>query len=285
MKYQFIAEHRQEYPVSTMCRVLEVAVSGFYAWLRRAPSRRSQENTGLGEQIVRIYQANRQVYGSPRIHAVLRAEGKPCGKKRVARLMRERGLSARPRKHRTRTTDSTHEQPVAPNLLNREFTATAPNTKWVADITAIWTSEGWLYLAVVLDIYSRLVVGWAMDAHRDEALVEQAARMALAHRQPEPGLLHHSDRGSQYSATDYRELLEQYGIVMSMSGKGDCYDNALMESFFGTLKSECVDRQSFASRAQARLVIFEYLEVFYNRQRLHSSLGYLSPVTYELRAN
>ena len=145
--------------------------------------------------------------------------------------------------------------------------------------------EGWLYLAVVLDIFSRLVVGWAMDAHRDEALVEQAARMALAQRQPEPGLLHHSDRGSQYSATDYRELLAQSGIVMSMSGKGDCYDNALMESFFGTLKSECVDRQSFASRAQARLVIFEYLEVFYNRQRLHSSLGYLSPVTYELQAN
>jgi transposase InsO family protein len=285
MKYQFIAEHRQDYPVSTMCRVLEVAVSGFYAWLKREPSRRSQQNTGLGEQIVRIYQQNRQVYGSPRIHAVLHAEGQRCGKKRVARLMRELGLSARPRQHRTRTTDSQHEQPVAPNLLNREFTATAPNTKWVADITAIWTTEGWLYLAVVLDIYSRLVVGWAMDAHRDEALVEQAARMALAQRQPEPGLLHHSDRGSQYTATDYRELLSQSGIVMSMSGKGECYDNALMESFCGTLKSECVDRQSFASRAQARLVIFEYLEVFYNRQRLHSSLGYLSPVTYELRAN
>jgi transposase InsO family protein len=284
MKYRFIAEHRQEYPVSTMCRVLEVAVSGFYAWHKRAPSRRSQQNTGLGEQIARIYQQNRQVYGSPRIHAVLRAEGQSCGKKRVARLMRERGLSARPRKHRTRTTDSQHEQPVAPNLLNREFTATAPNTKWVTDITAVWTTEGWLYLAVVLDIFSRLVVGWAMDAHRDEALVEQAARMALAQRQPEPGLLHHSDRGSQYSATDYRELLTRSGIVMSMSGKGDCYDNALMESFFGTLKSECVDRQSFVSRAQARLVIFEYLEVFYNRQRLHSSLGYVSPVTYELQA-
>jgi putative transposase len=278
MKYQFIAEHRQEYPVSTMCRVLEVACSGFYAWLERAPSRRSQQNTGLGERIVRIYQQNRQVYGSPRIHAALRAEGQSCGKNRVARLMRELGLSAKPRKHRTRTTDSQHEQPVAPNLLKREFTATAPNTKWVADITAIWTTEGWLYLAVVLDISSRLVVGWAMAAHRNEALVEQAARMALAQRQPEPGLLHHSARGSQYTATDYRELLEQYGIIMSMSGKGDCYDNALMESFFGTLKTECVDRQSFVSRSQARQVIFEYLEVFYNRQRLHSSLGYLSPV-------
>jgi putative transposase len=285
MKYQFIAEHRHEYPVSIMCRVLVVAVSGFYAWLRRAPGRRSQQNTRLGERIVRIYQANRQVYGSRRIHAALRAEGQSCGKKRVARLMRELGLSARPRKHRTRTTDSQHDQPVVPNLLNREFTATEPTSKWVADITAIWTSEGWLYLAVVLDIFSRMVVGWAMDSHRDEALVEQAARMALARRQPEPGLLHHSDRGSQYTATDYRELLAQYGIVVSMSGKGDCNDNALMESFFGTLKTECVDRQSFASRAQARQVIFEYLEAFYNRQRLHSSLGYVSPATYKQQAN
>jgi len=285
MKYQFIAQHQQEYPISTMCRVLEVAVSGFYAWLRRAPSRRSQENTVLEERIVRIYQGNRQVYGSPRIHAALRAEGRHCGRKRVARLMREHGLSAKPRTHRTRTTDSQHEQSVAPNLLKREFSATAPNTKWVADITAIWTAEGWLYLAVVLDIYSRMLVGWAMDRHRDEALVEQAAHMALARRHPDPGLLHHSDRGSQYTAADYRELLAQYGIVVSMSGKGDCYDNALMESFFGTLKTECVDRQSFVSRAQARQVIFEYLEAFYNRQRLHSSLGYVSPVTYEQQVN
>jgi putative transposase len=212
-------------------------------------------------------------------------ESQACGKKRVARLMRERGLSAKPHKHRTRTTDSQHEQPEAPNLLNREFTAAAPNTKWVADITAIWTMEGWLYLAFVLDIFSRMVVGWAMDSHRDEELVEHAARMALARRQPEAGLLHHSDRGSQYTAADYRERLSQHGIVVSMSGKGDCYDNALMESFFGTLKTECVDRQSFVSRAQARQAIFEYLVVFYNRQRLHSSLGYVSPVTFEQQAN
>ena len=283
MKYQFIAEHRQQYPISTMCRVLEVSVSGFYAWQQRAPSHRSQANTRLGERIVRIYRQNRQVYGSPRIHAVLQKEGQRCGKRRVARLMRELGLSAKLRKHRTRTTDSQHEQPVAPNLLNREFTATAPNTKWVADITAIWTAEGWLYLAVVLDIYSRMVIGWAMDAHRDEALVEQAARMALARRQPAPGLLHHSDRGSQYTAADYRELLASFGVILSMSGKGDCYDNSLMESFFGTLKTECVDRQSFTTRSQARQAIFEYVEAFYNRQRLHSSLGYVSPVIYELQ--
>lgn len=283
MKYQFIAEHRQQYPISTMCRVLEVSVSGFYAWQQRAPSHRSQENTRVGERIVRIYRQNRQVYGSPRIHAVLQKEGQRGGKRRVARLMRELGLSAKLRKHRTRTTDSQHEQPVAPNLLNREFTATAPTTKWVADITAIWTAEGWLYLAVVLDIYSRMVIGWAMDAHRDEALVEQAARMALARRQPAPGLLHHSDRGSQYTAADYRVFLASFGVILSMSGKGDCYDNALMESFFGTLKTECVDRQSFTTRSQARQAIFEYVEAFYNRQRLHSSLGYVSPVIYELQ--
>jgi transposase InsO family protein len=207
MKYQFIAQHRQEYPVSTMCRVLGVAVSGYYAWLGRAPSRRSQQNTGLGEHIARIYQQNRQVYGSPRIHAVLRAEGVCCGRKRVARLMRELGLQTKARKHRTCTTDSRHEQQVAPHLLNREFSASAPNTKWVADITAIWTAQGWLYLAVVLDVFSRMVVGWAMDNHRDEALVEQAVRMALARRHPDPGLLQHSDRGSQDTAASYQELL------------------------------------------------------------------------------
>ena len=172
-------------------------MSGYYAWLKRASSQRSQHNTVLGERIVRISHANRQVYGSPRMHAVLHAEGHPCGRKRVARLMRERGLSARPPRHRTRTTDSQHEQPVAPNLLNPQCSASAPNTKWVADITAIWSAEGWLSLAVVLDIFSRLVVGWARDAQRDEALVEQAARMALTRRHPEPGLVHHSDRGSQ----------------------------------------------------------------------------------------
>jgi putative transposase len=211
----------------------------------------------------------------------LHAEGKRCGRKRVARLMRARGLSATLPRHRTRTTDSRHEHPVAPNLLERDFTADAPNTKWVADITAIWTMEGWLYLAVVLDIFSRMVVGWAMDAHREAVLVESALQMALARRHPEPGLLHHSDRGSQYTCQDYQALLARCGIVVSMSRKGDCYDNALMESFNGTLKTECVERESYQTRSQARRSIFEYLEAFYNRQRLHSSLGYVSPVVYE----
>ena len=281
MKYRFIALHQQDYPISTLCRVLAVSVSGYYAWQKRAPSRRSQEDARLSERIGRIYQANRQVYGSPRIHAALHADGQVCGKKRVARLMRTCGLSAKLRRHRTRTTDSQHDHPVAAHVLGRNFTASAPNTKWVADITGVWTMEGWLYLAVVLDIYSRMVVGWAMDGQREVVLVENALRMALARRHPEPGLLHHSDRGSQYTCQDYQQLLARAGIVVSMSRKGDCYDNALMESFNGTLKTECVERESYPSRSQARQSIFEYLEAFYNRQRLHSSLGYVSPVTYE----
>lgn len=256
MKYQFMAIHQQDYPIKTLCRVLEVSVSGYYAWRQRAPSRRSQEDALLSERISCIYQANRQVYGSPRIHAALHADGQACGKKRVARLMRACGLSAKLRRHRTRTTDSQHEHPVAANVLGRDFTASAPNTKWVADITGVWTMEGWLYLAVVLDIYSRMVVGWAMDAHREAVLVENALQMALARRHPEPGLLHHSDRGSQYTCQDYQELLARAGIVVSMSRKGDCYDNALMESFNGTLKTECVERESYQSRSQARQSIF-----------------------------
>jgi transposase InsO family protein len=281
MKYQFITEHQQEYPITTLCRVLQVTVSGYYAWKKRTPSRRRREDAVLSERIRRIYDSNRQVYGSPRIHAVLHAEGQACGKKRVARLMRGCGLSARRRRHRTSTTDSQHTHPVADNVLGRDFSASAPNTKWVADITGVWTMQGWLYLAVVLDIFSRMVVGWAMDAHREAVLVENALQMALARRHPEPGLLHHSDRGSQYTCQDYQALLAHSGIIVSMSRKGDCYDNALMESFNGTLKTECVERESYQTRSQARQSIFEYLEAFYNRQRLHSSLGYVSPVVYE----
>jgi putative transposase len=235
----------------------------------------------LTERITQLYQANRQVYGSPRLHAALRANGHACGKKRVARLMRQCGLSAKLRRHRTRTTDSQHDHPVAENVVGRDFTVTAPNTKWVADITGVWTAGGWLYLAVVLDIYSRMVVGWAMDAHREAVLIENALQMARARRHPEPGLLHHSDRGSQYTCQDYQALLARSGMVVSMSRKGDCYDNALMESFNGKLKTECVERESYQTRSQARRSIFEYLEAFYNRQRLHSSLGYVSPVVYE----
>lgn len=281
MKYRFIENHKEEFPLLRMCQVLEVSESGYYAWFKREPSARERGDKELGEQIEDAYQKNRQVYGSPRLHAELKEQGVHCGRKRVARLMRERGINAKSKKRKMKTTDSRHDNPVAPNLLKRDFTADAPNTKWVSDITGIETLEGWLYLAALVDIYSRFVVGWAMGKERDEQLITSAAEMALARRRPVPGLLHHSDRGSQYTSEGYQTLLKQHGIEISMSRKGDCYDNALMESFFGTLKEECVERQTFQTRAEAKQVIFEYLEVFYNRQRKHSSLGYVSPATYE----
>jgi putative transposase len=235
----------------------------------------------LAERIESIFVGSRKLYGSPRVHAALRADGVRCSRKRVARLMSAKGLTPRIKKHKTRTTDSQHDNPVAPNKLNREFEAAAPNHKWAGDITGIWTSEGWLYLAVLLDLYSRRVIGWAMGAQRDGRLVEEALNMALLKRRPAPGLLHHSDRGTQYTSTSYRSRLEAAGIEISMSRKGDCWDKAVVESFNGTLKRECVDRHNFTSRSQARGVVFEYLEVFYNRQRLHSSLGYLAPEIFE----
>lgn len=281
MKYHFIAEHQQEYPVSTMCQVLEVSVSGFYAWKQRPPSARPIADEGLSARIRQLHQASHQIYGSRRIRADLAEEGNSCGRKRVVRLMREQGLSGRRRRHRTVTTDSRHSDPVAPNLLARDFHAADPNSKWVTDITEVWTAEGWLYLAVVLDLFSRLVIGWAMAAHRDSGLVEQALHMALMRRHTSSGLLHHSDRGSQYTSGSYQAQLAEAGIVVSMSGKGDCYDNAAMESFFSSLKGEWTDWHSYQSRQEAQGSIFEYIEVFYNRQRRHSTLGYLSPVTYE----
>ncbi len=285
MKYAFIARHTVEFAISVMCRALEVSVSGYYTWRARTqagPSAHEQADTTLSRRIRTAFLAGRGVYGSPRIHAALRAVGIRCARKRVARLMRMQGLCAgRPRRRKPRTTDSRNTQLVAPNLLARDFTAEAPNRKWVADITGIPTHTGWLYLAGILDLYSRRAIGYAMDTYRDERLVETALDMALVSRRPSAGLLHHSDRGSQYSSTGYRGTLEEQGIRMSMSGKGEPYDNAVMESFFSTLKVECVDRQDFQNQDQARACVFEYLEVFYNRQRLHSSLGYRSPMAFE----
>jgi putative transposase len=285
MKYAFIAGHVATFAVAVMCRALEVSVSGNYAWRTRTtagPSAHDQADATLSVRIRTAFVAGRGVYGSPRIHATLRSQGIRCARKRVARLMRAHGLQAgRPHQHKPRTTDSQHTQPVAPNLLGRDFTASAPNRKWVADITGISTRGGWLYLAGIVDVYSRRAIGYAMDRYRDEQLVETALDMALLSRQPGSGLLHHSDRGSQYTSTAYRGILEGHGIRMSMSGKGEPYDNALMESFFATLKAECVERHDFQTPDQARACIFEYLEVFYNRQRLHSSLGYRSPMAFE----
>jgi transposase InsO family protein len=282
MKYAFIARQVATFAVSVLCHALSVSVSGYYTWRRRTPSAHEQADATLSVRIRSAFLAGRGVYGSPRIHATLRTAGIRCARKRVARLMCAQGLCAgRARRRKLRTTDSQHTQPVAPNLLGRDFTAEAPNRKWVADITGISTRSGWLYLAGILDVYSRRAIGYAMDGYRDERLVETALDMALVSRRPQVGLVHHSDRGSQYASNAYRGLLECYGIRMSMSGKGEPYDNALMESFFSTLKAECVERHDFKTPDEARACIFEYLEVFYNRQRLHSSLGYRSPMAFE----
>ena len=281
MKYQFIAAYRHEYPITTMCRVLEVSVSGYYAWSKRPSSQRSREDAQLAEQVKITFQSNRGVYGSPRVHAELQAQGIRCARKRVARLMREQEVFARRPRHRTITTQSEPSAQVAPNLLERDFSADEPNTKWVADTTYIWTAQGWLYLAVVLDLFSRMVVGWSMAATQDATLVMHALHMAIARRRPQAGLLHHTDRGSTYTSESYQALLRQEGMVASMSRTADCYDNAAMESFFHSFKGECIDGQSFPTRAQARSITFDYIETFYNRTRRHSTLHYLSPLTYE----
>jgi putative transposase len=285
MKYQVIARYAHEYPVKLMCQTLEVSESGYYAWKRRPLSQHAQADEVLASHIQQEHQASHQIYGSRRIHAELAEQCVACSRKRVVRLMQQQGIRARRRRRHTVTTDSQHSDPVAPNLLNREFSAQAPNAKWVTDITGVWTAEGWLYVAVVLDLFSRLVVGWAMAAHRDADLVELALQMALVRRHPEAGLLHHSDRGSQYTSGSYQALLREMGIQVSMSGKGDCYDNAAMESFFSSLKGEWTDWHTYQTRQEAQLSIFEYIEVFYNRQRRHSTLGYRSPATYEQQYN
>jgi len=280
MKYRFIAGHKDEFPIQALCRVLAVSSSGYYAWRNRPASARAKSNQVLLEQIKQAHQASRATYGSPRIHAELRAQGVLCSSNRVARLMRQHGIRVKRRKRRQSTTDSRHDYPVAPNWLNQDFTAMAPNRKWLADITYIDTWEGWLYLAVVLDVFSRRIVGWAMAEHRETPLVEQALQMALLRRKPAADLLHHSDRGSQYASHDYQALLAIHQIQVSMSRKGNCYDNAMLESFIGTLKTECgVDR--YETRRTARGTIFEYIEVWYNRQRRHSALHYCSPAEYE----
>jgi putative transposase len=283
MKYQFIEQYKQEFPVVVMCRVLSVSESGFYAWRKRPTCQRQREDAQLTEVIRQEFSTHQGRYGSPRIHRELREQGKSCSRKRVARLRREAGLCAKRKRRRVMTTKRDEAHPVAPNLLNREFHANEPNKKWVTDITYIATAQGWLYLAVILDLYSRMIVGWSMSSNGDEALVENALLMALARRHPQAGLLHHSDRGSQYTSRAYQQLLEQSKMLVSMSRKGNCWDNAAMESFFGSLKEECVGNTTYASHEQARLALFTYLEVYYNRMRRHSTLGYVSPLVYEQR--
>ncbi len=282
MKYQFIAADRHEFEITVMCRVLQVSRSGYYAWRQRPVSRREMANQKLTQQIEAIHQQSRQTYGSPRIQAELADQGVKCGQNRVARLMRQAELRAKQeRQFKVTTTDSAHNYPIAPNLLEQDFQASRPNEKWLADITYIATAEGWLYLAAVMDLYSRRIVGWAMGDTLERWLPLAALQMALDSRQPPPGLLHHSDRGSQYASDDYQTVLTKYQMQGSMSRTGNCYDNAPMESFFGTLKTELVYHCHYATRAEAKTAIFEYIEVFYNRFRRHSALDYQSPVAFE----
>jgi hypothetical protein len=281
VKYRFIESNRPLWHLNVMCRILKVSKQGYFCWRDgREPPRRSADRA-LSVKIKAVHDEHRQVYGSPRIHRQLRSEGVLVSRKRVERLMREAGIRVLPRRRFVRTTDSNHDHPIAPNLLEQDFHASAPNQRWVTDITYISTGEGWLYLAAIIDLFSRRVVGWAMDQHMDRSLVLKALEMALKNRAPAKGLIHHSDRGSQYASEDYRQALTDMGITASMSRRGNCYDNAVIESFWHSLKNELIHRQHLASREQAKAMIFDYIEVFYNRTRLHSSLGYLSPEAFE----
>lgn len=284
MRYRAIQEHDRRYPIRLMCRALAVSPAGYYAWRGRPESRRVAANRTLLATIRMVHQESRQTYGSPRIWRALHKQGHQVGEHRVARLMRHDGLRAKTVKKWRATTPSSHRWPVAANTLDRQFTVSQLNRVWAGDITYVWTMEGWLYLAVLLDLYSRAVVGWAMGPRLIGDLTEQALRMALMSRQPPAGLLHHSDRGSQYAAGPYQQMLTTHNITASMSRKGNCWDNACVESFFGTLKRELVYHRHYATRDEAKQDIFEYIEVFYNRMRRHSTLGYHSPAEYEARA-
>jgi len=279
-----IRGNQDQFPVALMCRLLEVSRSGFYAWVSRPESTRSSENRQLTEEITKIFDDSRKTYGSPRVHADLKEQGFDVGRKRVARLMRQEGLRARGKRRFRKTTDSEHNRQTPPNVLDRQFKVDAPNRVWAGDITYVWTREGWMYLAVVLDLFSRKVIGWATADHMRTDLVLLALRSALLSRGPTNGLMHHSDRGSQYASDDYRKELKEHGIECSMSRKGNCWDNAVVESFFGTLKTELDAAQGWDTRAEARSAVFEYVEVFYNRVRRHSYLGYVSPETFEAEA-
>jgi putative transposase len=284
MKFAFVASKEVAFPVNTMCRVLAVSRSGYYAWKKRPEPSRNTQDARLAAEIAGAHRRSRGIYGSPRVHRDLKARGIHVGKKRIERLMRESGLRGRRKRRFCCTTDSKHALPIAPNILDRRFHADAPNRVWVGDVTYIATDEGWLYLAVLLDLFSRRVVGWATSATNDRALALDALDRALKHRRPQTGVLHHTDRGSPYASDDYRAALSRRGLVASMSRTGDCYDNAVAESFFATLKAEHVDHENFASREVARASIADYIESFYNAARRHSSLGYVSPIEFELRS-
>lgn len=267
--------------MALMCRQLNVSRSGYYAFRNRKPSRRAQEDATLVQQIKVVHEESRGTYGSPRVLDNLKEHGFRVGRRRVARLMKENGITGTPPRPFKRTTDSKHHLGVADNVLNREFTVDAPDKVWATDITYVRTWEGWLYLAVVIDLFSRRVVGWSMATHMRTSLVTGALKMALGRRLPQADMIHHSDRGSQYASHDYRKALRDSGIACTMSRKGNCWDNAVVESFFASLKKELIHRRPWPKVRQAREAIAEYIEVFYNRRRKHSTLGYVSPAAFE----
>jgi putative transposase len=281
VKFRFIQEHAHRFRINVMCAVLDVSRSGYYAWRNRCSSRLELANQELLEQIRAIFNNSRQRYGYRKVHAQL-AKKVLCSRNRVARLMRLAGLCSRRRRRYRLTTQSRHRRPVAPNLLARQFTATAPNQKWVTDITFIPTDEGWLYLSAIVDLFSRMVVGWAMETYLFDRLTIKALKMALGRRHPPVGLLHHSDRGGQFASGDYLALLDNSEAKASMSRTGDVFDNAPMESFFATLKTELVHHRRYRTRREAKVDIFEFIEVFYNRQRIHAALQYQTPLEFEL---
>jgi len=281
MRYGFIAAEKVDYPVTVLCHTLRVSTSGFYTWSKRQPSTRAKTTAKLRLAIKAAFDESRRTYGSPRIYRELVAQGFEVSKTRVEREMRAMGLLARRPKRFRVTTDSAHAMPVAENTLDRKFSAAEPNRAWTTDITYVWTREGWLYLSVIIDLFSRRVVGWATANHMRTSLVLAALRMALGRRLPEAGLVHHSDRGSQYASAQYRSTLAELGIVCSMSRKGNCWDNAVSESFFSTIKQELIYRHDWEGRAAASLAIAEYIECFYNTRRRHSHLGFRAPAEHE----
>ena len=281
MKYAFIQKHRQSYRITRLCSALGVSRCGFYAWCERPPSQRARDDAVLLDKIRTIHQQYRQACGSDKTWRLLKAQGDSCGRHRVARLRRAHGIEAIRMKRFRGSYAARNSEPAADNVLNRAFATDRPNAVWVADTTFVPTRQGWVYLATVLDLYSRQIVGWSMNTRNNRQLVCDALNMAIMHRQPQAGLLHHSDRGITYTSTQYRALLEEHGMQVSMSRVGNCHDNAVAESFFANLKNELTFHHDFRTRQEARSMIFDYIELFYNRKRPHQTLNYLSPVEYE----
>jgi transposase InsO family protein len=283
VKFAFIHAEKAQWPIEVQCEVFEVSRSGYYAWVARPASPREVEDAAIIVEIKAAHKTGRGAYGSPRVHRELLAKGRRIGRKRVERLMREEGIVARKKRRFRRTTDSNHPHPIAPNVLERNFHVELPNTAWVTDVTYVWTFEGWLYLAAILDLFSRRVVGWAASANNDRALALSALDRAIATRAPAVGMIHHSDRGSVYASADYAEALTKLGAVKSMSRRGDCWDNAVAESFFATIKGEMIDHADYLTRGAAITAIADYIDGFYNPYRRHSALDYVSPIEFELK--